>query len=144
MQASRWLLTGLTAAAVAGGLVMGDLTASAIDPYYRQVGAQVDETPPIDVVPTQPTPIAFTPMSSFGEWPDAVPPPPEENIFDEPVAIPTYDGKESPEPALPDPEPIPAVLSEPPAPIAGDQPSPMPDPAGDVAEPSVEIIPPAS
>jgi hypothetical protein len=137
MQASRWLLTGLAAAAVAGGLVMGDLTASAIDPYYREVGTRIDDTPMTDVVPTQPAPIAFTPISSFGEWPDAAPPPPDENIFDEPVAMPTYDRDEPFEPTLPDPEPVPAVLSDPPAPIAIEPSSPPPAPAetGRPAEP---------
>lgn len=134
MQASRWLLTGLTAAAVAGGLVMGDLSASAIDPHYRQVGARMDDTPPAETAPTQPAPIAFTPIPDFGEWPDAAPPPPEENIFDEPVATPTYDRDEPVEPALPDFEPAPDVPSEPFAP------APTPADTGQPAEP----LPPAS
>lgn len=142
MQASRWLLTGLTAAAVAGGLVMGDLTASAIDPYYREVGARIDDTPPIDVLSTQPAPIAFTPISSFGEWPDAAPPPPDENIFDEPVAMPTYDRDEPPEPTFTDPEPVPAVLSEPLAPVAVEASTPAPTPA-DTDQP-IEPSPPVS
>jgi hypothetical protein len=142
VHAGRWLLTGLAAAAVAAGLVMGDLTAAAIDPYYRQVDAQVDDTPPIDVVPTQPPPIVFTPISTFGEWPDAAPPPPEENIFDEPVAMPTYDRDEPFEPTLPDPEPVPAMLSEPPAPTAGEPSPPAPIPA-DTGQPA-EPLPPAS
>ncbi len=140
MRASRWLLTGLTAAAVAGGLVMGDLTASAIDPYYREVDARVDDTPPVNLVPTRPAPVAFTPVSGFGEWPDAAPPPPDENIFDEPIAVATYDGDEPSEPTLPDPEPVVPILLEPPAPIGVESPlPPAPDVIGQPAEPSPPV-----
>ena len=145
MQAGRWLLTGLVAAAVAGGLVMGDLTASAIDPRYREVGARVDESVATDPYPrTQPAPIAFTPIRAMGEWPDAAPPPPDENVFHEPVAIPTYDQAEPPEPALTDPEPVAAVLSDPSAPKVDDQPSSISGSVAVIAESSVESVPPGS
>lgn len=143
--ARRWLLTGLTTGAVAAGLVMGDLTASAIDPHYRQVGGNIDDASRIESpMATQPAPVVLTPISSVGEWPDAAPPPTEEHAFDEPVAVPTYDHAEpiesveairfdaDPEPVLALPSELTIPATEPPP---GSAPSPLTldQPAGAVA-----------
>ncbi|WP_375429366.1 hypothetical protein [uncultured Sphingomonas sp.] len=150
MRAGRWLLTGATAASMAGGFVMGDLTASAIDPYYRQVVSRADEMPMVGGYgPARPAPISYTPISSVGEWPDAAPPPPEEHAFDEPASLPTHDYAEAVEPTRYDAELEPVLAmppDPPPAPMVAtateERPSPAPTPPG--TERPAETVAPAS
>jgi len=143
VHAGRWLLTGLSAAAVAAGLVMGDLTASAMDPYYRAVDTGYrDRWLPADVVPTQPTPIAFTRLSSLGDWPDATPPPPDEHAFDElyPPPLDDYAPIEPVRVAF-DPDPLPVVPAEPPIPATAPAVAVAPEPQADTATPQETDLP---
>lgn len=146
MRAGRWLMIGLpVVGAVIGGLVIGDLTTSAIDPYYRQVALRDDDAPILrGYEPTRPAQVSFTPISSVGEWPDAAPPPPEEHAFDEPPTVPTYDYAEPAEPTRfeADPEPVLAMLSEPSAAAIEEHLSPAPTPPA--TDQPVEIVAPTS
>lgn len=96
------LLAGLTAfgaTAAAAGLFVGQLTASAIDPHYREVAARPDVATAIGLAPTQPAPISYSPVASPAEWPDATPPPASEHAFREPAPVRAYEFVEPPEPS---------------------------------------------